>query len=140
MITSDKARGFIEIPHTADWAVRIWAPNFWDLLIQAGEAMYALQMVKLDPTNPASTVKFSIQGDDQETSLVGFLSELLFQMDTNRLVLTNFTFHGGKSGLNVSSQAIRLLSQSKEIKAVTYSGLKVELTPRGLEATLVFDV
>jgi len=140
MISSDNPRGYIELAHTADWAVKIWAMDYFDLLRIAAEAMYSLQMVEIDRREPGIPIEFLVQDEDEEITLVGFLSELLYHQDTHFIALDNFIIEMQQAGIRVCAVWFPIIRIEKEIKAVTYSGLKVQHFPQGIEAIVVFDV
>ena len=65
--------GFEEIQHTADWAIKVWAPRFADLLEQAALGMNQLMAVKID-LQPAVEREFTLSADDGESLLVASLT------------------------------------------------------------------
>ena len=69
--------GFQEIEHTADWALRVWAPDLAGLFIQAATGMNVLMEVMLEPVIRQEQ-QLSLSAADDETLLVTFLEEILF--------------------------------------------------------------
>ena len=69
-MTSTVPGGFQEQPHTADWALDVWAPDLIGLLQQAARGMYALMQARLQG-EPRETYRFEIAVPDRET-LLGF--------------------------------------------------------------------
>ena len=138
-MTSIKGGGFQEQPHTADWALDVWAPDLIGLLQQAARGMYALMHARLQ-TESHETYRFEIAAPDRETLLVTFLAELLYftQRDAVAFVQFDLDYDGERLIAEVAGAPIE--SIAKEIKAVTYHNLVVRETVRGLEATIVFDV
>jgi SHS2 domain-containing protein len=138
-MTSALSGGFQEQPHTADWALAVWAPTMVDLLQQAAHGMYALMHARLQ-AGPRETYRFEIAAPDRETLLVMFLSELLYFTQRDNVGFEQFDlgYDGGRLRAEVEGAPIE--SVAKEIKAVTYHSLAVRETERGLEATIVFDV
>jgi SHS2 domain-containing protein len=134
-----QAAGFREKEHTADWELEVWAPDLPGLLVEAARGMYWLMGARLEE---GARLHYSLEfsGADAESLLVGFLQELLYLTDSEGLAFDRFevTIDGiyGRAELGGAP----LISQAKEIKAVTYHNLAVRRTPIGLEATLVFDV
>lgn len=135
----DGSTGHEELDHTADWALRVWAPDLPALLAEAARGMYRLMGVERgDPGSDPVVVEAS--GIDAESLLVAFLAELLLlgeekgwmvdgtgaEIDGFQLVLEAWPYH--------------IHSQQKEIKAVTYHNLSVRQVEGGLETTIVFDV
>ena len=132
--------GYREIEHTADWQLEVWAPDLPALLEQAARGMYALSGAKLGE-GPQVSRRFDVFGFDSEGFLVGFLSELLYLTEQEGLAFDQYFMEVEWTGhLSVEVSGRQLVSLEKEIKAVTYHNLKVEKGPRGLQATIVFDV
>ena len=138
-MTSITPAGFREQPHTADWALDVWAPDLIGLLRQAAHGMYALMHTRLQ-AEPRETYRFEIVATDRETLLVTFLAELLYftQRDAVGFDHLDLTYDGKR--LTTEAEGAPIESIAKEIKAVTYHNLVVHETERGLEATIVFDV
>jgi SHS2 domain-containing protein len=131
--------GFREKDHTADWELEVWAPDLPGLLVEAARGMYWLMGARLEQGNRLQrTVQFP--ADDDESCLVGFLQELLYLCETERLGFDRFeiTLDGTLGRAELSGA--RLAHLGKEIKAVTYHNLAVRETGTGYQATLVFDV
>lgn len=132
-------QGFHEIAHTADWALRVWAPDLSGLLVEAACGMTALMDIEFNGTQ---LVQRSIElfAEDAESLLVAFLSELLFIGESEGIGFSQaqLSIHGCQLNGELVLQQIK--SQSKEIKAVTYHNLAIHETENGLETVIVFDV
>ncbi len=135
----EQAAGFREQPHTADWALEVWAPDWIGLLQQAARGMYALMHARLRP-EPREDYRFEIAAPDGETLLVAFLSELLYFTQRDEVGFDAFALALEGDRLTAEAEGAPIESIAKEIKAVTYHNLSVHETKRGLEATIVFDV
>lgn len=131
--------GYEEIPHTADWALRAWAPDLPGLLAECARGMNWLSGAEL-ARGPAQRRTFQVQGPDRESLLVAFLSELAYLAEQEGFAFDRFDIRLKGDRLEVDMQGAPLQSLSKAIKAVTYHNLKIEQTGRGLEAVVVFDV
>jgi SHS2 domain-containing protein len=131
--------GFTELPHTADWALAVWAPEVPALLTQAALGMAALMGLQARSA-PRVSQSFDLAFADLESLLIGFLSELLYLIQRDGVSYDQFdlTLTADQLHAIVSGRPIDRLA--KEIKAVTYHDLRVVETDRGLEATIVFDV
>ena len=138
-MTSLVAGGFQEQPHTADWALDVWAPDLVGLLQQAAVGMYALMHARLQ-AEPRETYRFEIAALDRETLLVTFLSELLYFTQRDDVAFDQFDLIQEGERLMAEVAGAPIESIAKEIKAVTYHNLAVRETARGLETTIVFDV
>lgn len=131
--------GFEEISHTADWAVRVWAPDLPSLFMEAALAMNALSGVRLQDGARLKR-EFEAQGSDAESLLVAFLSELVYYQEQEGLAFNAFKLQVAGTRLQVEMKGAQILSVDKAIKAVTYHNLKILETDQGLETTIVFDV
>jgi SHS2 domain-containing protein len=131
--------GYQEQPHTADWALQVWAPTLIELLRQAALGMYALMRARLQ-AEPRATYRFEIAAPDRETLLITFLAELLYFTQRDEVGLDRFELALEGDRLSAEVEGAPLEAIAKEIKAVTYHKLVVRETERGLETTIVFDV
>ncbi len=136
---TDQASGFRERPHTADWALEVWAPDLIGLLRQAARGMYALMHARLQ-SDPREVYRFELAAPDRETLLVTFLSELLYFTQRDDVGFDTFDLALEAERLTAEVKGAPIEAIAKEIKAVTYHNLAVRETERGLEATIVFDV
>lgn len=134
--------GFEEIDHTADLELKIWGEDIALLFEQAALGMKDLLQVEAVSPQEGSIVKnFSVEGIDMEGLLVSYLSELLFYLETENLVVqeVNLNFEGKRS-LDARISCQRVSSYLREIKAVTYHNLEIRKTEQGWTANLVFDI
>lgn len=131
--------GFTEIEHTADWALKVWAPDLSGLFAQAARGMYWLMETTLQP-EPRHERAIDLNGGDAESLLVGFLSELLYLGESHGLAFDAFDITVEHSRLTARIRGAPIAEQKKEIKAVTYHNLAIEQSPRGVRTTIVFDV
>ncbi len=136
---SSQSRGFLEIPHTADWAMQVWAEDLPSLFAEAAIGMNALAGARLD-SGPRVSRSYVQQAADVESLLVGFLSELVFLQEEENLGFDDFKVELVQERLSVEMQGARLQSLEKPIKAVTFHEMKVSTTMRGFEVQVVFDV
>lgn len=131
--------GFEEIPHTADWSVRIWAPDLPSLFTEATRAMNSLSGTVIGNSTRVKRT-FETEAPDPESLLVAFLSELLYYQEQEALAFDAFDLRVAAQWLKVEMEGAQIASSEKAIKAVTYHNLKIEKTDQGLETTIVFDV
>ena len=134
-----KSAGFEEIEHTADWAMRVWAPDLAGLFEYAARGMYALAGIQGKGV-PREQIILTLEGEDIEDLLVGFLSELLYWLYVKGLVFDTFHIEVQDGELKARLTGSPVASYGKEIKAVTYHDLRVKSTPHGYETVIVFDV
>jgi SHS2 domain-containing protein len=131
--------GYEEIEHTADWELRVWAPDLPRLLEQAARGMYALSHTRLmRGDRVAYDLEFPFE--DRESLLVDFLSELLFYGEDKGIAFDQFDLTFDETNFKACLSGAAIDRQSKEIKAVTYHRMKVRETGGGLEVNIVFDV
>ena len=135
----DMTVGYLEIDHTADWELHVWAPDLLSLLRTAAQGMYALSHTEL-AVEPRYSRVFQIAYLDRETLLVDFLSELLFYGEDEGLAFDHYQLDFNADSLAVQAHGAPIQGQAKEIKAVTYHGIQIRETERGLEVNIVFDV
>ncbi|NPV78200.1 MAG: archease [Anaerolineae bacterium] len=138
-MTDEKELGFIELQHTADRAVRVWAPDYPALLIQSARAMYEIAGILLDQDCKVERM-VELAASDDESLLVVFLSELLFLQETENLAFNKIRLRVSGFELQAWLSGAKIKEQAKEIKAVTYHNLNINRLPQGLEVTIVFDV
>lgn len=134
-------RGYEEVDHTAEWSLRVWAPDMVGLLTQAAVGMFAL--VEVEPRSGASQRwrTLTLQAPDHEGLLVHWLHELLFGLETRQMTTTEFDIEVAQeprlSGRIREAPASR---PKKHIKAVTYHELDIQERDGRLETLIVFDV
>jgi SHS2 domain-containing protein len=135
----DRLAGYLEIEHTADWALKVWAPDLAGLIEQASQGMAALSGVALKSSLRMER-RLYVEGYDPEHLLVNFLSEILFIGEEEGIGFDRFDLKLDNLHLEARLSGAPIASQQKEIKAVTYHDLQVQTTSRGVEAMIVFDV
>ena len=135
--------GFLELPHTADWAVRVWAADLPALFAAAANGMNALAGVSLDDGPRVSRV-FEAEAPDAESLLVAFLSELVYAAEQENLAFNGFDIeteqHVGQYRIRARLAGAPIEAIEKPIKAVTYHNLEIISGEDGLEVEIVFDV
>lgn len=135
----DRISGYRELEHTADWELEVWAPDFVTLLEQAARGMYALSGTKIATTRPEIRM-LELAAQELEVLLVMFLEELLFLGEVDGLGFDKFDLTLIDGILSAELGGGDLISQEKEIKAVTYHNLEIRETEQGVKVSIVFDV
>lgn len=138
-MNEQKSAGFRELDHTADVELHVWAPDLPCLLEQAARGMFSLGEFRLK-SGKRQTLQIGFPVTDPESTLVNFLSELLFLIEVEGLGFDNFDINIEAGTLSAELSGAPLEFQNKHIKAVTYHNLEVKQGPDGLEARVVFDV
>lgn len=136
---STSLAGFEEIEHTADWSLRVWAPDLVGLLEQAARGMFDLCGIRL-AEGTRVTREITVESTDAEGLLVNFLGELLHILDQDRLAFDEYQLAVAENVVKAKLQGAPVLERKKEIKAVTYHNLWIEEKSAGVEALIVFDV
>ena len=131
--------GFDEIPHTADWSIRVWADDLEKLLVESARGMYWLADAEM-VDEPRVTKTLILEGPDDESLLMAFLSELVYFTEKENLGFDMFELSIKNGRLKVEIEGAQLQSISKTIKAVTWHNLEIHKSARGLEVDIVFDV
>lgn len=134
-----QARGFEEVPHTADWAMRVWAEDLPTLFAEAAQGLNALCGARLE-NGPRVRRTFEQEAADVESLLVAFLSELVFLQEQENLGFADFNVRLENLHLSVRMEGAQLGQLEKPIKAVTYHNISISKTRGGYEVQIVFDV
>jgi SHS2 domain-containing protein len=138
MSTMNAPAGFTEVPHTADVALRIWAPDDETLFMQAALGLNAVAGAR---TGSQSVVReITLHQADLVSLLVAFLSELVFLQEHEHLAFGEFDLVVAPPDLSGTLKGADILSLERPLKAATFHNLLIENTSRGLEAQIVFDV
>ncbi|GAC1361917.1 MAG: hypothetical protein NVSMB32_01630 [Actinomycetota bacterium] len=129
------AAGFEVLGHTADTGFRAWAPSLPALFSTAAEAMFSLEY---DPaTVPLDRAEeVSVAGDDPESALYAWLSELIWLHDALGFVpgsvrVTAIGASSSGEGVQVAGVARGadigewFVQTGAQLKAVTMHGLAV---------------
>jgi SHS2 domain-containing protein len=129
-----------ELPHTADWAIRVTGVSQRQLFARAASAMYSLQ--DADVARPITLARaVSLNADSSADLLVGWLNALLLGQELGGELYTRFEITEiSPRGLHATAYGYRGAPTHTAVKAVTYYDLSVEETPAGWSATVTFDV
>lgn len=131
--------GFEELEHTADWALRVWAPNLPGLLEQAARGMYSLAGIQFGQGNRVQR-ELQVEAGDHEGLLVNFLTELLHILEEDGLAFDAYEISRAGQAVRAKLNGRAVQERKKEIKAVTYHNLAIRPGQSGLEVEIVFDV
>lgn len=133
---------FKEIDHTGDLAIRVWGEDLPDLFGNAAYAM-ACQLTDVPSVDLEfeAEVEVGIHGEDFEMLLVEWLSELLYLVERDGVVFTQFSLR------ELTASHLRAIVRGApvdeiyiHIKAVTFSELNIRETHERYETVVVFDV
>lgn len=137
--------GWEILDHTGDIALRVFAPDLEGLFTAAVPALFDV-IVDVRTVEPRDRSPVAIDGAvDEADLLVRFLSELLYRHDAEgrlfrdarivRMEPTRLAAEAIGEAFDPARHAI-----AREVKAVTYHGLALTRTPRGVEARIVLDL
>lgn len=138
-MAEQKISGFCERAHTADWAMEVWSPDLAGLIRTAAAGLYALTETRLAP-GPRLRQNLHLPPGDIETWLVSFLSELLYLAEAWQTSYDEIDVTLSAEGLDAKMEGSHILSQSKEVKAITYHNLAVTNIDGLYRVTLTMDV
>ena len=129
------------IEHTADAMVRCTGKTLEECFENAAFAMFDL-VSDVSLVDRKEYVNISVNGDDNESRLYAMLSELLFILDSESLLLSEFkvSFNGSTVICKASGEHIDVNKHKlrTEIKAVTYHMMNVDSSVPSV--TVIFDV
>ena len=133
-----------QFPHTADIGVRVYGSSLAELFENAAFAMFDV-IADLEGMKGDTVESFSLEAQNYEELLVAWLDELLYNFYTKSLIFFKFEVkelgeHRIKArafGRPIGANRNRLKT---EIKAATYSDLKIKKTDEGYEVEIIFDV
>ncbi len=134
-------RLYEELPHTADWAIRVTGASRRQLFARAAASMFDMQ--DADRTRPITLAHAVNLADATDTPelLVAWLNRLLLNQELDEALYTRFEIHEiSATGLRAVAYGYPGAAAHTAIKAVTYYDLSVEETGAGWEATVTFDV
>ncbi len=131
---------YIEIEHTADWALRVRGGTLPELFAHAAAGMYNLMAGPLK--GPLTFERIvEVKGVDAEALLVNWLNELVYHTEMDGEVFGEFEIESFESvRLRARVRGRTGVELKKEIKAVTFHNLRIAPVEGGYQATIVFDV
>ncbi len=131
--------GYEEMAHTADWALRVWAPDLVELLRQSMQGMQKLMGIQVAAggRQPKTLAHSALDG---ESLLVWFLNEILYWNLVERVACVELELTLDGLRLVGIARCAPIQSLTKEIKAVTFHNLSILKKDEFFETTIVFDV
>ena len=130
--------------HTADLGLRVRSRDLNGLFRDAAMGLFAMVVEDLPQGRAGDFREFSISGRRLDYLFFDWLNELLFVFDTERLLLGNFDVEVSESGVTASVNAWAwdegVDRPLREVKAITYHGLRVEQTEEGWLAEVIVDI
>ena len=134
------------IEHTADVGLRIEAATLNDLFAEAARALFELIVPNLAHVRASQAREVELRSDSLADLLCDWLTELVFLLETQRVVLDRFRVQVDEARFSLQAEATgEPLDTSRhqlgyEIKAVTYHELKLERAGGGWRAEVILDI
>ncbi|MBY8981959.1 MAG: archease [Candidatus Lokiarchaeota archaeon] len=144
-----KESGFKFEEHTADVKARCWGKDLEDAFAQTAYALMATITPNLTKISKTKSKIIKIKSEDKEAVLFDFLSELLFLFDVERLVFNDIKI---ESIIEINNQyELQAVLKGEEfnkekheigteVKAITYSYMKIEDKKDYTEIQIIFDI
>ncbi len=135
------------LDHTADFCVRVTGDDLKSVFVKAAWAMFDIiaPECNIPPTAIQRTFPVNLTVDTKEKTelLVVWLSHLLFLSESQGAIFTEFVMEKLNDGCltaQVAGYPRKYFSLEREIKAVTYHGLKIFQENNQLKSEIIFDV
>lgn len=138
-----------EIEHTADLGIRVYGKTLEELFSNSAWAMMDL-VTDLSEVGEEKALKISIEAEDKESLMVRWLSEILYYITMEKVVLKGFdvkTIGENHIEANVKGEDFKEGKHhlTREIKAVTYHNLEIKEPSSSnkepyWKAEIIFDV
>jgi len=131
--------------HTADIGIEITGRTAKTLFVNAAYALFDVMIEHKTGRAAKGEKKIIVEGTDISDLMMNFLRELLYLFNGEQFVMEScemiqFTHKTLQARLAGESLQSNRHVVKTEIKAVTYSGLKVEKTQTGWSVRVIFDV
>lgn len=130
--------------HTADLGIRVSAADLNGLFRDAGKALVALLVGNSHDIQPQEEARFELSAEPIDFLFRDWLAELLFTFDSRRLLLPHLEVHIDGSHLKAVGRGeyfdLHKHEPGREIKAITYHGLKVEQFVDEWQAEVIIDI
>ena len=130
--------------HTADLGLRMRADDLGGLFAEAAAALFAAIVANPETIRPVVTSTLQLEGTDREYLLFDWLAELLYRFDSEGLLGCRFDVQVDDTGLRATVAGEPVDRQrhelEREVKAITYHGLKVTEENGGWLAEVIVDI
>jgi protein archease len=132
------------LEHTADIGFRAWGPNREELFANAALALESVA-IEIENVEACEVYPVAASGEDDESLLVNWLSEVLYYLDGRRVVMRRFEIER----LEPVQVRGRAWGESRDperhpaklvIKGVTYHQLRITQDQTGWSAEVYLDI
>jgi SHS2 domain-containing protein len=135
---------FETFDHTADIGLRMTAATLPELMAEAGRGFSSLIVANLADVQPVEERRIRVTGTEPDYLLFDWLNELVYLLDREHLVFSQFDVELSDAGLTAICHGERLdrarHQLEHEVKAVTYHDLKVEQLEDAWQAEVILDI
>lgn len=136
-------RDFRLVEHTADVAVEAHGDTLGEAFAGCGDGLTAAQCDHV-PGTGGDRFGVAAHAESREAALFEYLDELIYQRDVRDVLPTDhevFVHFAGEWIVEAYARGLPLSEvRAREVKAVTYSEMRLERVEDGWEAYVVFDV
>lgn len=141
------SRGHRELPHTADVYLEVYAPNLDQAFEEAGVALFEV-MTDTSKVSAKLTHRFRIDAEDLHSLLFDYVRELLYLVDAEEYLFSEFKVRIRKIKGTYTLSAIvkgekidrgRHLTKT-EIKAPTYAQMEIIESEKEVILRFVVDI
>ena len=135
---------FEVLEHTADTGFRAWGATREAMFAAAAEALVSIA-IEIADVEPRSPYEIGARGEDEESLLVNFLNEVLYQLDGARIAFRRFEVNQiegdriAATGWGEPRDAERHRARIV-VKGVTYHQLRITHTLERSEAEVYLDI
>lgn len=130
--------------HTADLGIRAKAPDLPTLFTEVSRGLTMATVEDLASVEPRESSSFSLVGTDRDYLLFDLLREQLrrYEMEGMLTAYAEVVFHEDGAEVIYYGEPINPSRHqlSHEVKAITYHGLVIEVTPEGVSAEVIVDI
>ena len=132
--------------HTADIGVEVTGRTRKELFVNAADALFDVMIASITGEKSAKQqTKITIEGADVADLLINILREILYLFNGKKFITVScemIQFNNKELQARLTGESFNKTKHliKNEIKAVTYSGLKVEKQKTGWVARIIFDV
>ncbi|MCK9274076.1 MAG: archease [Syntrophales bacterium] len=132
------------IDHTGDEGVEVYGKDLKALFVHAAEAFTAI-VTDSETIDPKTSQRISLQAGCMEELLIGWLNELNFLFDTERLLFRKFTIESLEgSRLEATAEGETYDAGhhpiNTTVKGATYHQLDIRKDKTGWTARIIFDL
>lgn len=131
-----------ELEHTADVRIRIRAESYEELFTRAADSLFGI--LYSGDCMPVEEKRVPVSGENREELLWEFLSELLFISEVEFFVVcctaVEFTDGGLVATLRGEAFDPDRHGGGREVKGISYSGLRIRTIDTMICSEIIFDI